>query len=236
MVLENEVEYGALRRILDLSRGTSSFTFAVCNSPALRQSLCQRLRAEGIPFHEAHLGLGTTDPVAAALAALPPEHSGPVFIIGLDYLLAESTPGSDHLLAVMGRSRERWRTSFPARPLVFWLTHHTAVRVLTHAPDFRAWVSHELEFADESPASALRPDHGSYTSNYLWLTNLDAPAKRARLAELDQRLTLTAPEPALFQEWARSWEEKLTLLRALGETHDAERHATALLEHYPPGD
>ncbi len=236
MVSGNDIEYGALRRILQLSAGTSTFTMVACSSPSLRESLCQRLLADGLHFHEAHLGLGTTDPVAASRAAIPPDATGAVFITGLDYLLADSTPGSDHLLAVLNRSRERWRAAFPGTALVFWLTQHTVVRVLTHGPDLRAWVSHELEFTGEHIGPAVRMDHGSLSRNYTWLSNLDAPAKRARLAELEQRLTGTTPDPALFQEWARSWDEKLYLLQSLGENVTAEQQATALLQHYPEGD
>jgi tetratricopeptide (TPR) repeat protein len=228
MDVRNEAEFTALRRILELSRGTSSFTTAVCNSPALRETLFGALRSAGIPFLHATVVAGSLDPVEEVRAQIPSGSADPLFITGLDYLLAESSADSDRLLAVLNRSRERWRSAFPKQPLVFWLTTHTSVRLTTHAPDLRAWVSHELEFEDAT-VSGIRPDHPCLSRNFIWLSNLDAAAKRARLADLDQRLSLDPPEPALFQEWARAWEEKITLLMLLGDDEKAEAAARNFL-------
>ena len=228
MDVRNEAEFTALRRILELSRGTSSFTTAVCNSPALRETLFGALRSAGIPFLQATVVAGSLDPVEEVRAQIPSGSADALFITGLDYLLAESSADSDRLLAVLNRSRERWRSAFPQQPLVFWLTTHTSVRLTTHAPDLRAWVSHELEFEDAT-VSGIRPDQPSLSRNFIWLSNLDAAAKRARLTDLDQRLSLDPPEPALFQEWARAWEEKITLLTMLGSSKEAEQAARSFL-------
>jgi tetratricopeptide (TPR) repeat protein len=228
MDVRHEAEFTALRRILDLSRGTSSFTTAVCNSPAFRETLFVELRDEGISFTHAAVVAGSLDPVEEVRVQIPSGATDAVFITGLDYLLAESSADSDRLLAVLNRSRERWRSAFPKQPLVFWLTTHTSVRLTTHAPDLRAWVSHELEFEDAT-VSGIRPDQPSLSRNFTWLSNLDAAAKRARLADLDQRLSLNPPEPALFQEWARAWEEKILLMTLLGEYQHAEQSARELL-------
>jgi tetratricopeptide (TPR) repeat protein len=228
MDVRNEAEFTALRRILELSRGTSSFTTAVCNSPALRETLFGALRSAGIPFLHATVVAGSLDPVEEVRAQIPSGSADPLFITGLDYLLAESSADSDRLLAVLNRSRERWRSAFPKQPLVFWLTTHTSVRLTTHAPDLRAWVSHELEF-EAASLSGIRPDQPSLSRNFIWLSNLDAAAKRARLTDLDQRLSLDPPEPALFQEWARAWEEKITLLTMLGSSKEAEQTARSFL-------
>lgn len=228
MDVRNEAEFTALRRILELSRGTSSFTTAVCNSPALRETLFGALRSAGIPFLQATVVAGSLDPVEEVRAQIPSGSADALFITGLDYLLAESSADSDRLLAVLNRSRERWRSAFPKQPLVFWLTTHTSVRLTTHAPDLRAWVSHELEF-EAASLSGIRPDQPSLSRNFTWLSNLDAAAKRARLTDLDQRLSLDPPEPALFQEWARAWEEKITLLMLLGDDEKAEAAARNFL-------
>jgi tetratricopeptide (TPR) repeat protein len=228
MDVRNEAEFTALRRILELSRGTSSFTTAVCNSPAFRETLFGELRSAGIPFLHATVVAGSLDPVEEVRAQIPSDSADALFITGLDYLLAESSADSDRLLAVLNRSRERWRSAFPEQPLVFWLTTHTSVRFTTHAPDLRAWISHELEFEDAT-ISGIRPDQASLSRNFTWLSNLDAAAKRARLTDLDQRLSLDPPEPALFQEWARAWEEKITLLMLLGDYEKAEAAARQFL-------
>lgn len=228
MDVRNEAEFTALRRILELSRGTSSFTTAVCNSPAFRETLFVELRGGGISFLHAAVVAGSLDPVEEVRAQIPSGSTDALFITGLDYLLAESSADSDRLLAVLNRSRERWRSAFPKQPLVFWLTTHTSVRLTTHSPDLRAWVSHELEFEDAT-VSGIRPDQPSLSRNFTWLSNLDAAAKRARLADLDQRLSLDPPDPALFQEWARAWEEKIQLLVLLGEYQEAEQSAQRLL-------
>lgn len=231
----NEVELGALRRILEHSLGTSSFTLATCDSPALRESLFTRLQAEAIAFRRIDLGIGVADPVEEVRTQVATAPTDPIFITGLDYLLADSTPGADGMLAVLNRSRERWRKAFPKQALVFWLTTHTSVRLMTHAPDFRAWVSHELEFKDDT-LHGLRPDQPTLSRNLIWLSNLDASAKRARLAELEQRLSFDPPDPALFQEWARAWDERLLILRLLGEDRRAEGEAKRLMQSFQNDD
>ena len=237
MDANNEAEFGALRRILQLSADSFGLTLATCNSPRLRESLFSRLHGDGFAFREIALALGCVDPVAEVRNAAKTdlgEAAAPIFVTGLDYLLAESTPGADALLAVFNRSRERWRDAFLKRPLVFWVSEHVATRLMVHAPDFRAWVSHELEFREEQAEASARIDHGTFSRNYLWLSNLDAAGKRARLAELERRLSIEAPDPALLQAWARGWDEKITLLIALGELDEAGNVAQALLSHYPP--
>ena len=194
----------------------------------MRETLFGALRSAGIPFLHATVVAGSLDPVEQVRAQIPSGSADALFITGLDYLLAESSADSDRLLAVLNRSRERWRSAFPKQPLVFWLTTHTSVRLTTHAPDLRAWVSHELEF-EAASLSGIRPDQPSLSRNFTWLSNLDAAAKRARLADLDQRLSLDPPEPALFQEWARAWEEKITLLTMLGSSKEAEKAARSFL-------
>ena len=231
----NEVELGALRRILEHSRGTSSFTLVTCDSPALRESLFTRLQAEAIAFHRVDLGLEVADPVEEVRDKAAAAPTDPIFITGLDYLLADSTPGADGMLAVLNRSRERWRKALPEQALVFWLTTHTSVRLMTHAPDFRAWVSHELEFKDDT-LHGLRPDQPSLSRNLIWLSNLDASAKGARLAELERRLSFDPPDPALFQEWARAWDERLLLLHLLGEDRRAEGEARRLMQSFQNDD
>jgi tetratricopeptide (TPR) repeat protein len=231
----NEAEFAALRRILEISRGTSSFTVATCNSPVLRESLFARLRTERIAFGAAIIVLGSVDPVHEARVQIPTGTVEAVFVIGLDYLLAESSADSDRLLAVLNRSRERWRLAFPNQPLVFWLTPHTSVRLTTHAPDLRAWISHELEFED-AVGTGIRPDQLSLSRNHTWLVNLDAAAKRARLEDLEKRLSFNPPESALFQEWARAWEEKIWLLSLLGELVAAEQAARSFLDAVTASD
>jgi len=58
-------------------------------------------------------------------------------------------------------------------------------------------------------------------------------AVRRRLDELAVQLAGGPPDEALFEEWGRAWNERLTLLLALGETDEAERHITTLLQLYP---
>ncbi len=129
----NEVELGALRRILQLSRGTFTLTTVVCNTPVQRTAICERLKSEGLQFSEVHLPIDSFDPVASVRQLITDTDDRAIFVVGLDYLLAESTPGSELLLNVFNRSRERWKAAFPQQAVFFWLTSHTSVRVLTHA-------------------------------------------------------------------------------------------------------
>lgn len=220
----NELELGALRRLFQLSRGSFSLTTVVCNSPAQRTEICNCPRSEGQEFSEVHLSIDAFDPVAAVEQLVVEHDDRAIFIFGLNYLLAESTPGSEHLLNVFNRSRERWKSRFPNRATCIWLTEHTSSRLSMPAPDFRAWVSHELEFVGAWDGG--RVDQASariQSRNYTWLLNLSATEKEARLSELEQRAGSSPRDPALIQEWARANDEQLVLLESLMRFDEAER-------------
>jgi tetratricopeptide (TPR) repeat protein len=145
-------EIAVLRRLIQLATGAPGFAVALCNQPILRRAIF----SECAGTVEAVLTGATVDPVQIARSQVPPAHRGAVFITGLERLLSEAHPTAHEHVATLNRSRERWRRAFPAQLLVFWLSEQAAMRLFREAPDFRAWISHELDFtADAAPLMAL---------------------------------------------------------------------------------
>jgi tetratricopeptide (TPR) repeat protein len=151
-------ELQALERLSRLSSGTCSFTVAVCNSLTLRRTLLARVPG----IFVAHLSPDTLDPVATCRAIVPTDCTSAIAITGLEELLSTAHPSAVTFAGILNRSRERWRAAFPGQPLIFWASDQAAGRLFTDAPDFRAWVSHDLEFPVQtkdlvSPPSSYSP-------------------------------------------------------------------------------
>ena len=150
-------ETAALRRLVELASGAPSFAFAVCNLRSVRSDIIARCKDANVAI--AALPENTHDPVATARDLVPAEHRGAVFITGLELLLSDAHPDSAGILARLNRSRERWRSAFPHQLLVFWLTEQALMRILECAPDFRAWVSHDLEFTEPAVEAWQAREH-----------------------------------------------------------------------------
>ncbi len=202
-------EIAALRRLVHLSSGTPAFAFALCNLPAVRQEVIAQFISPEVAV--ADLPAGTVDPVATARALIPEAHCGALFVTGMETLLSDAHPDSAGQIARLNRSRERWRHSFPSQLLVFWLSEQALLRILREAPDFRAWVSHELDFIE--PLAAPAPaEHRT--------APVSAEAVR-RAAALTARLAGGEELPPM---------QRLSLIRELLRLGPASPEAAALAE------
>ncbi|MEI6356504.1 MAG: hypothetical protein WCP53_05315 [Verrucomicrobiota bacterium] len=206
-------EVAALRRLVGLASGAPSFAFALCNAPALRREIIAQVEDAGIGV--ATLSVDTLDPVAKARAAVPTDHHGAVFITGLELLRSEANPDSAAVLGRLNRSRERWRSAFPDQLLVFWGSEQSWLRILQDAPDFRAWISHELDFTDPAKVTELTPERADRRA-------VPAAAESARrAAALSERLASGADLPPL---------QRLHLIRELLRLAPAGKDVAAIAQ------
>ena len=202
-------ELASLRRLVQLSSGTPAFAFALCNQPALRREIISQVTGPDVALAE--LPEDTEDPVATARAQIPVEHRGAVFIKGLEKLLSEAHADSAGNIARLNRSRERWRSRFPAQLLVFWVTEQALLRILREAPDFRAWVSHEFDFVEPlSLPSTIKRQAGSVSTE-----------SAARAASILERLRHPEELPPM---------QRLSLIRELLRLAPASQEVTTLVE------
>ena len=205
-------EAAALRRLIGLASGSPAFAFAVCNTPGLRRDIIAQVPSADVAV--ADLPADTLDPVATARALIPEGHPGAAFITGLERLLSEANPDSAAFLARLNRSRERWRSAFPARLLVFWVSDQAFLRILQAAPDFRAWVSHELDFTE--PATGMVASARTERAPVL---STEEAARRA--AAISARLAIGSALPPV---------PRLALIRELLRLAPAGEAVRALVE------
>ncbi|TWT45995.1 photosystem I assembly protein Ycf3 [Phycisphaerae bacterium RAS1] len=188
-------ELAALRRMLDIAAGESSFSIAVCNSPPLRDHLIGELARSHPGVETLSVPPSTTD--LFAFASKHAAHVGrrALFIVDFEKSLpgaadlATSLPGDDPLrsaLHVLNASRDRWRDVFPV-PILIWLPEYGAALLSRHARDFWSLVRHRFEFVIDTVTGAP-PAPLEHFDDIDWASNLDATAKQFRIAELEQRL------------------------------------------------
>jgi tetratricopeptide (TPR) repeat protein len=228
-------ELASLRRLVQLSSGSPAFAFALCNQPAIRREIISQVTGPDVALAE--LPEDAEDPVATARAQIPVEHRGAVFVTGLDKLLSESHPDSSGQIARLNRSRERWRSRFPAQLLVFWVTEQALLRILREAPDFRAWVSHELDFVEplslpstlERQAAPVSAESTARASSILERLRHPEELPPMQRLSLIRELLRLAPVSSETATWVESGiQESLHNLRQRANTGDS--HAQRDLE------
>ncbi|MBZ0262584.1 MAG: tetratricopeptide repeat protein, partial [Hyphomicrobiales bacterium] len=226
---EQAAEFAALKRMLELSTGTFSLSFAVCNSPALRDYLIGRA-VESVP--------------RIAVIELPPnclqvlreverqggtQNAQALMITGIEQSVNAS--GIVHpTLYNLNLTREQWEAQFPC-PIIFWLPTYVAALLPTHAADFWRYRSHRFEFvAEDRPLEHAAKEF--FADNTMLAANLDEDQKRFRIAELEQRLeTIEAPPLGAFSKHVLVWKTELALLREqLGESVQAKQMYLEVLE------
>ena len=214
-------ELEALRRMLTASRGTFSLSIAVCNSPALRDYLIQKLSSDDAAISVVTVPPDTSDVLDAAQGAIRDQKPSALFLVNLEKSLPSSA--DDHpLLAALNASRELWNQAY-ACPVVFWLPEYTSVLLSTRARDFWAWRSHQFEFVSES-ATAAAGVRDRFAGGVRIAARLDADQKRFRMAELEQRIADAGdPPPASLREHAMIWLNELAnLFYVVGHLDRAE--------------
>src|SRR5882724_4900574 len=139
-------DFAALRRMLVVSEGCFSLSFAVCNDRTLRNELIARLREEFSGLLVVELPEKTPNVYQTVCGRL--RDGAPRGIIVLD--LEASVPSeakAQPTLRALNRSRELWERF--ACPVVFWLAEYAAALVARHAPDFWRYRSHQFEFVSD---------------------------------------------------------------------------------------
>jgi len=210
-----------LRRALAASRGTSAFSLAVCNSPALWDYLIERLALDDPTLRRIDLPAGTIDVFGWVRDAAAGSSSGALMVSGLEASVP-STKTAFPALRSLNASRELWSQVFAA-PIVFWIPEYVAPLFARHAPDFWGWVSHHFEFVSEL-AGAVPAMAERFAGGVSLGTGLDVERKHIRLAELEQRLREAGdPPPPELVPHVHAWLNELGALHfVLGELSEAE--------------
>ena len=177
-------EIEAIERFLAFSSGSSSISVAVCNSPALRDSIIVKLR-ERFEIEVVSLPAGTADPFDYVCDQLKSTTPPALFITTLEASVPSDEERQPSLHAI-NAARELWRERFGC-PIVFWIPEYVVPLLAFHAPDLWSWLSHRFEFVSQfaHPMEAVRE---SYNEPWSMASNLDAEKKRFRIAELEQRI------------------------------------------------
>jgi len=215
-------ELEAVRRMLDASRGTFSLSVAICDSPALRDYLIEKLRANYPGIEVVSIPPKTTDVYGLVRQAVRNADRSALFLINLEKSI-RSTDENQTALRSLNASRELWADAFPC-PVVFWLPEYAATLLSESARDFWAWRSHQFEFVSE-PLTAAYATSSSLAGGYIVVGNLDADRKRFRIAELEQRIAEAGdpPSPAMAVHVSTWLNEMGFLFYSLGDLDKAER-------------
>ncbi len=221
-----------LRRGLSRSEGFSLY-FAVCNSPADRDSFIASL-AESLPersFSRVAIKSDSTDPLEEVIRQAPTRPDGPVMLVDLEKAVPSST--EDHpLLQIINLRREEWPEKIPC-PVVLWIPQYLLGLIGRKAPDFLDWRSDTVH---------LPSLHGMAASTLLgetWKGGTDARMPKehrlARIRELESRLkarhkskdtvTLTA-----HSRWLSELGNHFELLGELDHAEAMLRKALAIQE------
>jgi tetratricopeptide (TPR) repeat protein len=203
-------EMAALRRMIDASRGTFSFSVAVCNSPALRDYLIAQFRQSFTGIKVLSVPAGTVDVYGYATDQSVRPAPTAIFLVGLEASIRtadartairgddakpsrEPTTETRHTLRSLNASRDLWQDRF-ACPVVLWLPEYAAVLLARTARDLWRYVSHHFEFVAEQTTAALAMTD-RFAGNLGAAADLTAQEKRFRIAELEQRIAEAGVEP-----------------------------------------
>ncbi|MFH1110795.1 MAG: tetratricopeptide repeat protein [Planctomycetota bacterium] len=203
-------ELDAVRRMLAASRGTFSLSVAVCNSPALRDYVIDRLRAADGGIQTVRLPKDTADVLAVVREAVKGASPSTIFIIDMEQSLP-STAVEHPTLRHLNGTREAWKATYSC-PIVFWVPEYAVRLLMTEARDFWAWRSHQFEFvAETATVEAGMTDR--FAGDFTLAGNLPADQKRFRIAELEQRVAEAGdPPPPQLASHVSTWLSELGYL------------------------
>jgi len=213
--IAQQAELQALQTMLTFSRGTFSLSFAVCNSPALRDFLIDSLRRDCPGLRVQTISPGCTDILSEAVSTVGAADVPGLFLAGLESCV--SSAQTDHpVLRALNASREAWAKKFRC-PVVFWVPEYVMRILYRQARDLMAWRSHQFEFGPE-PADLDRADSIPILADPM-AANLSLEQKRFRIAELEGRIAQAGPDiPEMLVPYVATWMLELATLReALGD-------------------
>jgi len=207
-----------MRRMLDASRGAFSLSFALCNSPALRDHVIVRLQESRSGIEAVRVPRSTVDVYGAVVAAAQDDQRTALFVVGLEDSL-DSTAADHPTLRSLNFSRDLWESRFHC-PVVFWLPEF-AIKLLSQiARDFYRYRSHRFEFISEQ-ATPIAGMSDRFAGDLSAASNLSADEKRFRIAELEQRIAEAGdPPPDNLMLYVLAWMTELGYLHYSLSEHD----------------
>ena len=215
-------ELEAMLRMLDLSSGSFSLSIAVCNSPALRDYLIEKLKQPRPDIQVVCIPNGITDVLGYVEQQIDVSQCSAVFIVGLEGLLSSSET-KHPVLRSLNASRELWEKRLHC-PVVMWLPEYAAGLLSTEAPDLWRYRSHRFEFVSEQAGAIVGTQ--DYASGDIDIAaNLSQDEKRFRIAELEQRIEDAGPEPeGPLKRYVYIWLDELGFLwQTLGQISESSK-------------
>ncbi len=213
-------DLAAFRRMLQVSSGTFSLSFAVCDDRKLRDSLVERFSAEFPGIAVVRLPAGVEGIYTTAAAQVGSQTPAAIFVLDIEASVpfcSDSQPA----LRVLNSSREHWE-AFRC-PVVFWLADYAITLLHRHAPDFWRYRSHQFEFIPEPvPLTDLKAES---FSGFPMVDAMPYEEKAFRITELERRLREAGdPPPADLLPHVLTWIYELAYLY---------RHASRFVEAEP---
>ena len=194
-------DLAAFRRMLEISSGTFSLSFAVCDDRKLRDSLVERFSAEFPGIAIVRLPAGVEGIYTTAATQIGSQTPAAIFVLDLE---ASIPFGSDSqpALRVLNSSREHWE-AFRC-PVVFWLAEYAITLLYRHAPDLWRYRSHQFEFVPETvPLTDLKTES---FSGFPMVDAMPYEEKAFRIAELERRVREAGdPPPADLLPHVLTW-------------------------------
>lgn len=184
-------DLAAFRRMLHISGGTFSLSFAICDNRPLRDSLVKRFSDETPGILVVSLPAGVESVLRHVESQMIDTPPTAVFILDLEASIPFGS-ASQPTLRVLNASRERWEKL--RCPIVFWLAEYAITLLHTHAPDFWRYRSHQFEFVPEPvPLSQLKEEG---FSGYPMVDALPFEEKAFRVTELERRIREAGDSPS----------------------------------------
>jgi len=224
-----KAELAALHRLLVVSEGTSSLSIAVCNSPALRDHIIERIKTNAKGIKVIKILKEVKDIFEFVKVKTDGEMPSSIFI--LDVEKAVPSDSKDHkVLRALNVTRELWKANYSC-PIIFWVPEYVATLISKHSPDLWSWVSHHFEFVSEQ-AGAISGKSDAYAGDISLAGSLDLDEKQFRIAELEQRIKEAGEPPKEdIAQYVVVWLNELGYIYyAIGELDKAEEMVNKALE------
>jgi len=227
-----KAELAALDRLLVVSEGTFSLSIAVCNSPALRDHIIERIKTHSEGITVIKIVKEVTDIFGFVKEKTDGESQSArtsIFILDVEKAVPSDNK-EPKLLRALNVTRELWKVNYSC-PIVFWVPEYIATLISKHAPDLWSWVSHHFEFVSEQ-AGAISGKSDAYAGDIGLAGNLDLDEKQFRIAELEQRIKDAGELPKEdIAQYVNIWLNELGYIYfAIGELDKAEQMLNKALQ------
>jgi len=222
-------ELEAMRRMLSASAGTCSLSISICNSPALRDYIIEKLRKRTDSIEVVKLTKDTTDIFNFVCEKVSGPDCSAIFITNIEPLLPSDTKEHE-IVKALNASRELWKDNYHC-PIVFWVAEYVAALISIQARDIWSWISHQFEFiSEESHVASGMGD--MFAGNILAAGNLPIDQKQFRIAELEQRITEAGEtfKPAVAEHVLLWLNELAYIYYQIGDLSQAEHVLKKSLE------